>query len=234
MMKDMWKDLRWRFIGMTGRFILRWWAKSAHVHTVGKKNLEKLRAENKPVIVLVWHGRIFLVPYLFRKRGSIPLISPSQDGEIIARVVEGWGYRTLRGSGSHTMVQSWKQLIQSLNRGGEVLMVPDGPKGPARKLKYGSLRLAQKTGAFLIPFTFSTGKKIIMNSWDSFMMFYPFQKVVAIFGRPFRIDPELNELELTKERLRVERIMNDLERKADFFFEKKSHKDDNKKIKNQK
>jgi lysophospholipid acyltransferase (LPLAT)-like uncharacterized protein len=219
MKMDMWKDLRWRIVGITGRFLLRWWVKSAHLHIVGGGNLENLRAQKKPVIILVWHGRIFPVPYLFRKRGSIPLISPSQDGEIIARIVEGWGFRILRGSGSHTMVQSWKQLIRSLGQGGEVLMVPDGPKGPARKLKSGSLHLAQKTGAYLIPFTFSTDKKIFFNSWDRFMVFFPFQSVAAVFGRPFQIASELDEQQLARERSRVEKIMNDLERRADSIFE---------------
>jgi Na+/proline symporter/lysophospholipid acyltransferase (LPLAT)-like uncharacterized protein len=216
----MWKDFRWRMIGIAGRFILRWWAKSAHFHIVGGHHLEKLRRDKKPVVVLVWHGRIFPVPYLFRKRGSIPLISPSQDGEIIARIVEGWGFRILRGSGSHTMVRSWKQLLQCLKHGGEVLMVPDGPKGPDRKLKYGSLRLAQKTGAYLVPFTFSTRKKIILNSWDKFMMFYPFHNVAVVFGRPFQIPADMDEQELSQERLRVEKIMDDLERRADLFFRK--------------
>ncbi len=219
--------MSWRVIGMLGRFLLRWWAKSAHIHFIGKENVDKMRAENKPVIVLVWHGRIFLVPYLFRKRGSIPLISPSRDGEIISRIVEGWGYRILRGSGSHTMVQSWKELIRCLARGEEILMVPDGPKGPSRKFKPGSLRLAQKTGAYLIPFTFSTSKKIILNSWDKFLLFYPFHPVVAVFGQPFQVPPDLDEKGLSRERQRIEAIMDDLEKKAAFFFEKNQCKNDN-------
>lgn len=218
MMGDMWNRLRWRLVGTAGRFILRCWSKSAFLHIKGKENLDELRAENKPVIVLVWHGRIFLVPYLFRNRGSIPLISPSRDGEIISRIVEGWGYRTLRGSGSHTMVQSWKQLVRSLHEGGEILMVPDGPKGPAGKCKPGSLRLAQTTGAYLIPFTFSATKKIIFKSWDRFLMFVPFHRVVALFGEPFQIDPGLDDQKLARECSRVEKIMNDLDRKAESYL----------------
>ena len=110
-------------------------------------------------------------------------------------------------------------MVKELNRGGEVIIVPDGPKGPDRKMKLGGLKLAQMTGAYLVPFTFSTNKKKILKSWDSFLMFYPFRKIVAMYGDPISIDSGLSDEKLENERQRVEDILIELDHKADKFFD---------------
>jgi lysophospholipid acyltransferase (LPLAT)-like uncharacterized protein len=212
-------NIRWKLIGVMGRIILWIWTKTNRMTVVGEKALLKLRTEKKPVVLLVWHGRIFIVPFFFRKRNIMPLVSPSGDGEIAARIMDGWGYRILRGSSSHSIVKEWKEMVKELNRGGEVIIVPDGPKGPDRKMKLGGLKLAQKTGAYLVPFTFSTNKKKILKSWDSFLMFYPFRKVVAMYGEPISIDAGLRDEKLENERQKVEDILIELDHKADKFFD---------------
>ena len=104
--------------------------------------------------------------------------------------------------------------------GGEIFMVTDGPKGPNRKLKMGALKLAQETGAWLVPFTFSSSRKRFLRSWDRFLVYYPFCKVLALFGEPIRVDPNLPGDDLEKERQRIEQILIGLDEKADRFFDK--------------
>ena len=212
-------ETRWRLIGALGRRILWVWAKSTRMIVLGHEAYSELRANNHPVVLLVWHGRIFLVPFFFRKRNIMPLISPSDDGEIVARIMMGWGYKILRGSGSHVIAKAWSEMVKELQQGGEVIIVPDGPKGPNRKMKLGALRLAQQTGAYLVPFSFSTSKKKILNSWDSFLMFYPFRKLVAVYGEPIAVGENLNEAEFEEERKRIQKILVDLDDKADQYFE---------------
>lgn len=211
-------NLRWRTVGVLGKMVLWLWAKSSRIKVLGEEEYKKLRVEGKPVIILVWHGRIFLAPYFFRRRGVMPLISPSQDGEIVAQIVGRWGYRILRGSSSHSIIRAWNEMKRELLRGGEVIIVPDGPRGPDRKLKQGCLRLAQETGAFLVPFTFSASRKKILKTWDRFLIFYPFSKVVVLLGQPLAIRSGLTEHELEKERQKVEKLMIELDEKADLFF----------------
>lgn len=194
------------------------WAKSTKMEIIGEENYRKLRDLGKPVILLVWHGRIFIVPYFFRRRGIMPLISPSRDGEIPARIMSGWGYRILRGSGSHAVIKVWNEMKEELQNGGELIIVPDGPRGPNRKMKLGGLKLAQETGAYLIPFTFSTSRKKVLRSWDNFLIFYPFSRVVAIYGEPFSVKCEMEDKELENERHKIERLMVQMDKKADDFF----------------
>ena len=99
----MWKEIRWNFIGWLGRSILRLLAMTSRISVVGGEDYDRLRAEKKPVVILIWHGRILLAPFLFRNRNIMPLISPSQDGEIIVRILAKWKYKILRGSSSHSV-----------------------------------------------------------------------------------------------------------------------------------
>jgi len=210
-------EMRWRLVGFVGRLVLWLWAKTTRMKILGEEDYLELRAQEKPVIFLVWHGRIFIVPYFFRRRDIMPLISPSEDGEIAARIMSKWGYHNLRGSGSHAIIKVWNEMKRELQNGGELIIVPDGPRGPNRKVKLGGLKLAQETGAILVPFTFSTSRKKFLKSWDNFLIFYPFSKVVAIYGSPFTVDPGLKDEELEKEQQKIERFMIELEKKADSY-----------------
>ncbi len=210
--------LRWKLFGVISRGVLWLWFKSTHMVVLGEDRYRELRSQKRAVIVLVWHGRIFIVPCFFRKRGMMPLISPSKDGEIASCIMSGWGYKILRGSSSHSSVKAWKTMKQELFQGGEVIIVPDGPKGPNREMKLGGVKLAQETGAVLIPFTFSTDKKKELRSWDKFLMFYPFRRVVAVYGEPIKVDASLGGEELEKERKRIGCILTELDEKADRYF----------------
>lgn len=212
-------QIRWFLVGFLGRIILWLWAKSTRMTVLGNEEYRALRRAGKPVIFLVWHGRIFIVPYFFRSRGIMPLVSPSQDGEIAASIMSGWGYRIARGSSSHAIIRVWNLMRKELKEGGEVIIVPDGPRGPNRQMKIGGLKLAQETGAYLVPFTFSTSKKKILRSWDNFLIFYPFSKVVAFYGKPFLVSPSSKEDELESERQKIEKFMIQLDERANRYYE---------------
>ena len=213
------RKVRWYLVGIVGKLVLWLWAKSTRMTIIGKEDYLKLRKQKKPVIFLVWHGRIFIVPYFFRRRRIMPLVSPSEDGEIAAQIMERWGYKILRGSSSHAIIKAWNQMKEELNQGGELIIVPDGPRGPNRRLKPGCIKLAQETGAYLVPFTFSASRKKFLKSWDSFLMFHPFSRVVAVYGQPCSINSDLNSEEFESARQRVESILCQLDEKADKYFE---------------
>ncbi|MGQ9471161.1 MAG: lysophospholipid acyltransferase family protein [Candidatus Aminicenantales bacterium] len=208
-------EFGWKMVGALGRLLLRFVALSSRVEIIGKENLLTLRNQCQPIIHLVWHGRIFLAPYFFRKQGIMPLISPSEDGEVVARIVEGWGYKTLRGSSSHSMVSAWKEMLKELKEGGEVLIVPDGPRGPGRVLKLGAIKLAIETGAALVPFSFSASRRRFLRSWDRFLLALPFSRIVAVYGKPILLPPNLGEEDLEDLRHQVEKALNLVEEEAD-------------------
>src|SRR4030043_2231129 len=115
---SVWEKLRWKAVGVLGRFVLRVWAKTSRIKGVGEAEYRKAKQAGRPIILLLWHGRLMLAPYFFRNRGISALVSPSRDGEIIARIALGWRFRVVRGSGSHTMVRAWVEMRQGLPGGG--------------------------------------------------------------------------------------------------------------------
>ncbi len=210
---------RWWAIGFFGKRLFWLLAKSCRWKIIGEESYRELRTQGKPVVILVWHGRIFVVPYFFRRRGIMPLISPSKDGEIAAQIMARWGYKILRGSSSHSVVRAWNEMKRELERGGELIIVPDGPRGPDRVLKPGCVKLGVETKAALIPFSFSASKVKSLRSWDHFLTFSPFSKVVALYGTPIELPSQLSEEEFERERRRVEQALIDLDRQADSYFQ---------------
>ncbi len=209
------KDLRFDLKVFFGRLILALWSRSTRISFRGDEAFRKLREERRPVVIAVWHGRLLLTPWLLRPWDLVPLVSPSRDGELIARIVLGWKYRVIRGSGSHPVAKAWQAMLRELRSGGGVIIVADGPRGPARVLKMGCVRLAQETGAALIPFTIAARKKKILRSWDSFMVTRPFGRATAVFGEPLTIPPGLRGEALEAERRRVEEALLRIEEEAD-------------------
>ncbi|HUU37865.1 MAG TPA: lysophospholipid acyltransferase family protein [Candidatus Desulfaltia sp.] len=215
---SVWEKARWKAVGVLGRFFLRTWAKTSRMSVLGEEEYRRAREGGKSIILLIWHGRLMLAPFFFRKRRIAALVSPSKDGEIIAQIGLGWRFRIVRGSGSHSMVRAWIGMKQNLKKGGELIIVPDGPRGPDRKLKPGALKLAQETGALLVPWSYSASRKTRLKSWDHFLFFYPFSRIVAIYGKPLTVRPALDEEDLERERQRVEQALSALDAEADAHF----------------
>ncbi len=209
------RSLRWTLTGILGKALLWLWGTSSRFEVHGGAAYAKLRGERRPVIILIWHGKILHAPYFFRRRGIVPLVSPSADGEIIAQIVERWGYKTLRGSASHVIAKAWQEMLRELRAGGELIIVTDGPRGPDRVLKPGCIRLAQETDAVLVPFTFAAARERRLKSWDRFMLARPFSRVAAVYGSPLSVSADARGEALEAERRRVEEAMLRLEAEAE-------------------
>jgi lysophospholipid acyltransferase (LPLAT)-like uncharacterized protein len=212
------KKIEQAAIDRIGRPLVAFWMKTLRLDIEGESAYRALRRSGRPVVIMVWHGKIFSPPYIFRRRGIMPLVSPSQDGELIARLIDDWGYKIIRGSGSHVMKRAWVYLKRELQAGGEVLIVSDGPTGPDRALKMGGIKLASETGAVLIPYTFASARKKTFRSWDRFEIPLPFTKALAVYGDPIEIAPGLDAAGLERERVRVEKILVEFDRAVDARF----------------
>ncbi|MBC7187724.1 MAG: lysophospholipid acyltransferase family protein [Calditrichaeota bacterium] len=187
------------------------------VRAVGRQNWERALSSGRGVLVMVWHGRILLPIYLHRRQGIIPMVSLHEDGEMIARTVERLGYRTIRGSSTRGGREAFHQMLAALSEGAICAIMPDGPRGPRHHLKPGAIRLAHRSGAYLLPVTFSCDRPIFARSWDKFMLWRPFARSVIFYGEPFAVPAHLSEPELEELRQKVEQQMIAFERQADEY-----------------
>jgi len=192
--------------------------KLSFIKIVGRHHLEQLREKKVSFIYVSWHGRILLPIYIHRNQGITPMVSLHADGEMTAQTLHKIGYRTVRGSSTRGGKEAFHDMIDVLNQGGLGAMVPDGPRGPRHYLKPGTLYLAQQTGAYLLPMTFSAKRKVQFNSWDRFILPWPFSKSVVIYGTPINVPKSLSQQQLEQLRAKFQEAMVQLEKQADEYF----------------
>ena len=186
------------------------WVKTLRVE------VEFLSAPEFPSIVAFWHGRMFLLPFALKEYAEkvAILISRHRDGELIAQIVEKMGFKTVRGSAGKGKggERAFKEMVKLIEEGYTVAITPDGPKGPREVAKPGVAKLALKTGVPVYPLTFSANWKFNLNSWDRFLIPYPFSKCRVVLGKPIRPENFKNEEELREE---IELKLKELTEEAD-------------------
>ena len=147
---------------------------------------------NTPAIYVLWHARLLLLPHLYGGRRARVLASRSRDGELVARFVTRFGFEVVRGSSSRGGASALWALAQSLREGRDVVMVPDGPRGPREMLKPGVVALARLSGAPIVPVALGASSEWRLGSWDEFRIPRPFSRCVARFGDPIHVARELD------------------------------------------
>lgn len=151
------------------------------------------RHDGKPRILVFWHNRILLMPYLYRRyyRNTplVVMISESRDGEMIARVAEKFGIEAARGSTSGRGASALIRMHRALARVGKhVGITPDGPRGPRYVVQPGVLHLAQNSGLPVIPISTVVDRKWEARSWDRFQIPKPFSRCDVFIRRAIPAD----------------------------------------------
>ncbi len=196
------------------------WCKLLFIKEKGRKYVQQAIAEKTNYIYVLWHGRVLVPIYIHRYEGICPLVSLHSDGEMIAQALHKLGYRTVRGSSTRGGKEAFHKMVSQVKRGIVGTMIPDGPRGPRQQLKPGTLYMAQQTGAYLIPVTFSAKRKIVFNSWDKFVLPLPFSKTLMLYGKPIKVPKNISPRELVTIRNSFEQQMINLENEADAHFRK--------------
>ena len=162
-----------------------------------------------PYILTLWHGRIFYLFYYLRRHPDyFLLISPSEDGDLLARLARLMGYSVIRGSTYKKAVSAARSLIKVLRRNQRIIIIADGSRGPRCVAQPGSVQLAGITGAPIFPMTFGAKNKVILNSWDQFVIPLPFTRCTLNFSSPISLPPKSSEQIIEEKRLELENALN--------------------------
>jgi lysophospholipid acyltransferase (LPLAT)-like uncharacterized protein len=208
-------ELAYRVVALGGGGFLRVLGATLRLQVRGAEAFQQFRRQGRPVIFTFWHSWILPLAYLHRNQGAVVLVSRHADGEYIARVVEGLGFRTARGSSTRGGVQGLRELVRHLREGRDAAITPDGPRGPARRFKAGALVLARLTGAPVIPVGVRPGRCWRVNSWDRFVVPEPFARVQVEYGEPHFIPRDAGEEALNAHARELEEILNRLSGSGD-------------------
>ncbi|WP_297446131.1 lysophospholipid acyltransferase family protein [Desulfurobacterium sp.] len=174
--------------------ILNAYLKTLRIEIHLKKGARLPSPEN-PGIYIFWHGRMLILPFVFKDKGQLVkvLISRHRDGEEIAGIIHKLGFGTVRGSTGIKKGgdKAFRNLVKALQNGYSIAITPDGPRGPREKLKAGVAKLSMITKIPVFPVTFSTNRGKALGSWDRFLVPYPFSKCKIAIGEP--LIPETDE-----------------------------------------
>jgi hypothetical protein len=153
----------------------------------GWEHIETARRAGRPIVYVLWHSRLLPLLYHRRGEGAALLISRNRDGGYLADLGQRWGYGIIRGSSHRGGAVGLRGLIRYLEEGHEVAATPDGPRGPAERVKPGALAAAQHAHAVVIPVGARTTSAWWIRSWDRFCIPRPFATIEVAYGAPIAV-----------------------------------------------
>ena len=173
-----------RLVWMTTRF------------TVEPEGFVERAQPDFPVIVGVWHGQHYLLPFMRGEHVFKVLVSRHRDGEINAIAAEHLGIGTIRGSGDHGTefarkggVSAFRQILAALAQGCSVTLTADVPK-VTRVAGRGIVRLAAISGRPIYLVAITTRNRITLDNWDRTEINLPFGRGGIVGRGPFRVAPD--------------------------------------------
>ena len=158
-----------------------------------------------PAIFAFWHERLPLMPALWtlalRERGLQDgsergrmhvLASRHGDGQLIGDIMRSFGVIVVHGSTARGRAQKGgaagvRALAAALSGGGQVVITPDGPRGPARRAAPGVAQLAGLTQAPIFPCAAQSRRRAVLGTWDRMVLPLPFGRGVLVCGAPIAV-----------------------------------------------
>ncbi len=132
-------------------------------------------------IVVCWHGELLMSPqayrYFHKKQLASGIISRHYDGEMIARILKFFSIEPLRGSSSRGAKQVLLEAFRAIKKGNDLLVTPDGPRGPRHVMSDGAVGLAVKSSLPVLLVNYKAKKYWQVNSWDRFVVPRPFTPI---------------------------------------------------------
>ncbi|HNY64004.1 MAG TPA: DUF374 domain-containing protein [Deltaproteobacteria bacterium] len=170
-------------------------------------------------VYATWHQRMFYFFHDFGRRNIIMMIGRSKDGDYADAIAHLLGFQSVRGSRVRDGHRAMYELVKRLSRGAHAAgMMGDGPNGPPRVLKGGTVRIAKMTGKPIIPMMYGARRTIILGSWDRYMVPMPFTDIVVYHGNPVYVPGDANKGETEGIRVEVERTLNEMADVCDSYW----------------
>ena len=192
------------------------WSYTLQVRRVDFEAVENLVARDERFVLSFWHRRLFMMPLAYpfhrKSRGVAILSSDSKDGERSAATWRWFGIHAVRGTASDDGAKALVRMIQAVKQGWDFGITPDGPRGPLMELKPGTIALARKTGAWIVPVSLAFDHQFELKTWDRMVIPWPFATCVIKYGTPYKVPPKVDE---AAEGLRLQREMDELEQWAE-------------------
>jgi lysophospholipid acyltransferase (LPLAT)-like uncharacterized protein len=150
----------------------------------GSQKMNPFTNRNKGIIFCFWHSHILTLSYIFRGTGVKAVVSGSKDGDRATAVAQRWQHETIRGSSSVNALSVLRQCVRELRNTANIVIVPDGPRGPREEVKLGTAQIALMAKAPVVTVSALPRSAWHLKSWDSFMIPKPFTTIEIRISEP--------------------------------------------------
>ena len=204
----------------TGLAVAALWGlgKTMRIDYIGTHDLFARWKAGGQVILAFWHNRMLLMPFPYRGQRACIMNSIHRDGEIISRVIQRFGILSVRGSSTRGWVSGLKGMVEAYQHGYDLIIVPDGPRGPRYQAKPGVLQLARTTGAPVYPVTYGAAWHTTIGSWDRLVIPFPLSRVAYIVGQPISVPADASADLMEAKRQELETTLQTITAQADAYF----------------
>jgi lysophospholipid acyltransferase (LPLAT)-like uncharacterized protein len=185
-------------IGRLGPPVLRRLAASWKREELDAHNWEAAGGGKQGLLLALWHGRMVCGMPGHAHRGFAVLVSHSHDGELIARMLARFGYRTIRGSSSKGGARAVREMLGEVQHDSVIVITPDGPRGPRHTMNPGLAWLARETGFPVVAMGYACDKAWHLKSWDRFTIPKFGARMVLSYGVPVRVAKDAGDEELKR------------------------------------
>lgn len=183
------------------------------------KAAEPFSLKPTSVIFCIWHNRLAMALGSYNREvferwpadGMAAVVSASRDGAFLASILEHFDIEPIRGSSSRRGPQALLEATTwAADKNHDIVITPDGPRGPCYKIQEGIISLAQLTGKPIVPLAYEASSKLQLRSWDKFQIPLPFAKCTFSYAEPIFVPREATDAERDQIRARLESVMREI------------------------
>lgn len=160
--------------------------------TSKKKYNFKDKFPDEPVVVVLWHGEMLMVPFFYHKfrpkHTLYAMISEHKDGELVGRLFRYLKVENIRGSSSRGAARVFLQAMKRHKEGKDIAITPDGPRGPIHSIADGVVALSKKRKSKIIAIRVKADKAWRLKSWDKFLVPKPFSTIEYSASEAFSVE----------------------------------------------
>lgn len=189
------------------------------LHTVRIKimnidSIKNLESRDQNYVFAFWHGSMLLGWYINRNKNFASLVSQSKDGDVLTSILNRWKYKVIRGSSHIGGKEALETMVELVQKKYSLAITPDGPTGPIKKMKAGSVIVSKRTTVPLVLAGIGIRKKWILKSWDKFEIPKPFTSAVINLANPIYVEENKSREEIDLLIVECEKILNQLNESA--------------------
>ena len=215
---SLWQRMQFAFVGAVASVFIALVGRTLRVEFSWEDGSIGSMDNVYPGIYPFWHRCVLGATWIFRHRNFAVLTSRSRDGELIARVIQRFGYVPIRGSSSRGGQRGLLEMDTFVKNGGGAAFTIDGPRGPRFVAKRGPVLLARTSGVAITAFYVAMEKAWVINTWDAMMIPRPFSRALMRVARKIFVPPDASDEQLSAAHSEMQAALDRVTAYADLQF----------------